>query len=247
MIKIRVTSPFRYQYVNGDNKLVKDLFFAAGDYYHVDPIKDKLEAKSVLSPTFAFKNYIHIDPETVPKGLAAEAGLEAGFYPEGNLSVEEEFYPTMTDMSGQFVRDNQGNIEDVKTVEPAPNKFDLTTDPNAKPVTEDVAVAVDNDEDVVIEEKPLVPKDKYQGALNTPDLEEVSYPNEDQEVVIEEHGLGEEHKRKVELESLHYKKVKEVADNYNLEYTNKKDTIAAILVLEFGDPDAEPNTDVKLI
>lgn len=246
MIKIRVTSPFRYQYVNGDKKLVKDLFFAAGDYYHIDPIKDKLEAKFVLSPTFAFKNYIHIHSETVPQNLAKEAGLEAGFYPEGNLSADEEFYPTMTDMSGQFLRDDQGNIADEKTYDPAPNKFDLTSDPNAKPV--DNQEVDESEEDVVIEEKPLVPaEEKYQGALNTPDIEDVQYPNEDAEEVIEEHGLGEQHERKVELESLHYKKVKEVAENYNLEYTNKKDTIAAILVLEFGDPDAEPQTDVELI
>ena len=221
MIKIRVTSPFRYQYVNGDGKLAKDVHFAAGDYYHLDAKKDKLEAIYVLSPNFPFKNYIHVESETVPADLAQEVGLEAGFYEEYTLPQDEEYIPTLIDKSGQF--EQTIVFEDGQPIQDAlPNKFDLTSDPDAVPEK--------------VEEIPLTPEEeKTQGALNTPDLEPVELPNEDVEE-IESGGIGDRTERKAELESLHYKKVQEVAELYNIDYTNKKETIEAILALEFGDP-----------
>jgi hypothetical protein len=40
--------------------------------------------------------------------------------------------------------------------------------------------------------------------------------------------------RQTELEDLHYSKVKEIAELYNLEYHTKKQTIQEILDLEFA-------------
>ncbi len=237
MIKVRVTSPFRYQFLNGDNKLVKDHFFAAGDYYHIDPNKEKLEAKFVLSPTFAFKNYIHVDVETVPLDLAKEVGMEAGFYSEPTMDYVEEHIPTLIDMSGKFETGDDGEL-----LEPihdaSPNKFDLTSDPNVKVKDEEV------EDEVIIEEKSFV--EKHQGALNTPDIEPVVYPHEDEEpteVVIG--GQGEQDKREKELTSLNYKKVQEITELYNIKYTNKRESIKQILAYEFGDDETTP-TDIPV-
>jgi len=234
MIKIRVTSPFRYQFINGDGKMAKDIHFAAGDYYHIDPSKEKLEAKFVLSPAFAFKKYIHIDRESVPETLVKEVGLEFGLYDDYTLEVAEEVIPTLIDMSGHFVTDELGDYVE-QTYEPKPNRFDLTSDPNA--TTKDEI----NEEEFIIEEKSLIGANKFDGALSTPYIEPIVLPNEDKEPIdIESPGLGEKNARKAELEELHYKKVQEIAELYNIEYKNKKETIDEIIDLEFGDPDAEP-------
>lgn len=234
MIKIRVTCPFRYIYDNDQAHVRKDLHFAAGDYYHLHPVKDKSEAKFILSPTFTFKNYIHVDAETVPEALGKEIGLEAGFHDTFTLPEEGTPLLTQTDDKGNFVGDEASYSDlDEVTVDPIKNQFDLTSDP-----------AVVKSEPVVEEVDPLA-EEKHQGALNTPDLPPVELPNDKIED-IESGGLGDRSNRENELDELHWQKVKDVAEGYGIEYTKKSEVIAKILKLEFGDPDEEIETNIKL-
>jgi len=234
MIRIQITSPFRYQYRTSDydpkapqDKVEKDLYLTAGEYYHLDPVKDKEEVKFVLSPHFTFKNYIYVNLETVPQELQAELKLESGFYEDTSVP-DDEYIPTLI-QDNQFLEpiEDKGIFDDPEpTVDAAiNNNFDLSTKTYK--------------EEVVVEEEVL-------GALNTPDLTPLEEPSED---IVDLSVKNEEREaRKKELEELHYSKVKEVAELYNLEYKIKKDTIKEILELEFGDPDAEfsKNLEVKI-
>lgn len=221
MLKIRITSPFRYQYFNGDDKLVKDHYLAAGDYYHLDITKDKNEIKYILSPNFTFKNYIHVDTESIPDSLANELNLETGMYAEEyQLPPEEEFIPTVI-QNNKFVDPSQNYYQDDLENDPQPiaepkeNIFDQTT---PSPVEEEV--------------KEVEEETEQLGALNTPDLEPEKEVSDD--IVEIETGDKEREGRKKELESLHYSKVKDIAELYNLEYTNKKEIVEQILNLEFS-------------
>lgn len=222
MIKIRITAPFRYQYITKQEK--KEFHFIAGDYYHLDPVKNKEEAKTVLSSNFPFKHFIHVELETVPASLKKEMGIEAGNYEEYTLPIEEEFFVyTQTDENGDFVKAQEQ--DELPAQEPTPNKFDLTTQEAAK--VEEAKVVKQDDLGIVDEPANSLVEKTYE---ETKDLE-----------------VGGEKKReerKAELEDLHYSKVKEVAELYNLEYTTKKETISEILNLEYGG-DSEP-TDIPV-
>ena len=230
MIRIQVTSPFRYQYRTSDydpaspeDKVEKDLFLTAGEYYHLDPKKDKDEVKFVLSPNFTFKNYIYVNIETVPQDLKDELKLESGFY-EDTCVPDGEYIPTLLENNKivePIINDEiYGDPE--PTAEASPNIFDLSTK---------------TFEDEKNEEPKL-------GAENTPDLAPLEQSSDDiVELSVEN---TERKERKEELEVMHYSKVKEIAELYNLEYIKKKDTIQAILELEFGNPDVEISKNLKV-
>lgn len=220
MIRIQITSPFRYK----NDNLKKDIYFTAGDYYHLDPAKNKDEIKHVLSPYFPFKNYIYVDVETVPSNIKQELGLETGFYDEFTLPQNDEVIPTAIDMSNQFIACDDGSSSDEAPVqEPLPNKFDLTSSP-------DTVDEVTEDEDVTM----------TLGALEAPKVATVEEEVSEEIVDVESGGTGDRTEREKELSDLHYTKVQEIAELYNIDYTNKKDTISEILKLEFGDPDDQP-------
>lgn len=222
MIKIRVTAPFRYQFVNAATK--KDIFLGAGDYYHLDQVKDKAEIKHVLSPTFPFRNYIHVELETVPQALKEEIGIEAGSYEEYTLPETEEFFVyTQTDKQGQLIEEDSFRDE-APAQEPEANKFDLTTDPKKVAAEEKALAEPVTEENLGIEEAP--------SALP------VEEPTDEVEDVVAG-GELERDARKEELEDLHYSKIKEIAEVYNIDYSTKKETIEVILNLEYGDNDAE--------
>lgn len=223
MLKIRITSPFRYQYHNGDNKLVKDHYLAAGDYYHLDLAKDKSEVKYILSPNFTFKNYIHVDQESIPESLSKELNIESGLYnDEFQLPPEEEYIPTVIQNNAYVDRNYfQDDLENdpQPIAEPKANPFDQTT-PSPSEQEEH------NQEVEEIEKEEL-------GALNTPDLK----PEEEtsDEVVEVKTGDLEREKRQKELEELHYSKVKDIAELYSIEYTTKKEVIEEIIKIEYSD------------
>ena len=234
MIRIQITSPFRYKYYNGEGKLDKDVHLTAGNYYHLHPKKDILELKFILSPNFAFKNYIYVNLETVPKELLQELKLESGFYDDIQLPKNEEYIPTLL-VDNKVIRDpadylptaaeleSQEEHPDFKIVgEPAPNPFDLTTK-----VEEEVKEEVKEEE-----------------VINTPTLVTEEEPSQDVEDV-ETSDLTREGRKK-ELESLAASKVKEIAELYNLEYTSKKKVIPQILDLEFGNPDQVFETNIPV-
>lgn len=220
MIRIHVTSPFQYQYFQGeekDGKPVKDHYLAAGNYYHLDPVKDKEEIKYVLSPNFVFKHYIYVNQETIRPELKKELNLEAGFYQDIQLPKEEEYIPTLI-QDNKFVDASENyqpsyevldEKEQLTTVEPTPNSFDQTTKPSIK------------------EEKKEVVEEKEE-------TEELFISNVKREERLEE------------LNNLHYSKVKEIAELYNLEYSTKKEVIQLILELEFGNPDAEFSKNIEV-
>lgn len=61
LLKIKIISPHQYRYGN------KEQWYFAGDYQHLDTVNDLEEIKAILSPNYAYKEYIHIDRETIPK------------------------------------------------------------------------------------------------------------------------------------------------------------------------------------
>lgn len=217
MIRIQITCPFTYEYFNGDDKLIKRHYLTAGNYYHLDEEKDKEEIRYILSPNFIFKNYIYVNLETVPKELIKEFSLDYGFY-QDTAVPEDEYIPTLL-QNNKFVDASESYINDDLTSDPAitqeplPNIFDKTT--------------------VVVKEesKEIVEKEEVLGAENTPDLEPLPLPSEIEEYLNTDN--KEKELRQLELEELHYSKVKEIAELYNIEYQTKKQTIKEILVLEF--------------
>ena len=219
MIRIQVTCPFTYEYYDGDGNLMKRHYLTAGNYYHLDEVKDKEEIRYVLSPNFIFKNYIYINLDTVPKELIEELNLSHGFYEDTSVP-EGEYIPTLL-QNNRFIDASESYVTDdlikdpIITVEPTPNIFDQTT------IVEEIKKEVENE----VKEEKL-------GAENTPDLEPLKQPSD--EIVDIEINNREREVRKSELEDLHYSKVKEIAELYNIDYSTKKETIEIILDLEFG-------------
>ena len=106
MIRIQVTCPFTYEYYDGDGNLMKRHYLTAGNYYHLDEVKDKEEIRYVLSPNFIFKNYIYINLDTVPKELIelATAGgpcTQNNVFPLLSYAISEPSCPT--DGNGMLV------------------------------------------------------------------------------------------------------------------------------------------------
>jgi hypothetical protein len=221
MIRIQVTSPFTYEYFNGDDKLVKRHYLSAGNYYHLDEEKDKDEIKYILSPNFMFKNYIYVNLETISKELIKEFELDNGFY-EDTAVPEDEYIPTLLqnnkflDVSESYITDELAS-DPILTQEPAHNIFDKTTVEIKEEVKEEI-----------VEKK----KEEKLGAENIPYLAVEEAPSEKYEDVDTSDQSRRE--RQTELEDLHYSKVKEIAELYNLEYHTKKETIQEILDLEFS-------------
>lgn len=213
MIKIRITSPFRYQYVNDLDK--KDIFFLAGDFYHLDAKKNKAEVKHVLSSNFPFKKYIHVELETVPQSIKKEVGLEGVSYEEYTLPIEEE-YLTTTFADQKPVSEEE---EGLPAQEPQPNRWDLTSQP------------------FVLEEEQK--EEEETGLVENPAMpEEDKLPEEAEDIEVD--GEKEKNEREKDLEELHYSKIKDIAELYNIEYTNKREVIEKILEVEYGDADKEP-------
>jgi hypothetical protein len=232
MIKIQITSPFRYQYRTSDydtnvakDKVEKDTYFTAGEWYHLDPKKDKDEIKFVLSPNFTFKNYIYVNLGTVPEDLQEELQLESGFYEDKSVP-HDEYIPTL--------------LENNKVVQPIIND-ELYGDP--QPTTEPEVNIFDQTSKVIKEPVEEIKEEKL-GAENTPDLAPLEKPSED--VVDLSVDNKEREVRKAELSEMHYTKVQEVAELYNLQYKTKKESIEEILYLEFGDSDAEFSTNLEV-
>jgi hypothetical protein len=225
MIRIQVTSPFTYEYFNGDDKLIKRHYLSAGNYYHLDEEKDKDEIKYILSPNFIFKNYIYINLETIPKALIKEFELDNGFY-EDTAVPEDEYIPTLLqnnkflDVSESYFTDDLAS-DPVITQEPSVNIFDKTT------------IKIEEETKIEIIEQPeVIEKEEELGAENTPYLAPDEILSEEYEDV--DTSDKERLARQTELEDLHYSKVKEIAELYNLEYHTKKQTIQEILDLEFA-------------
>lgn len=221
MIRIQVTCPFTYEYFNGDKKLIKRHYLTAGNYYHLDEEKDKEEIKYILSPNFIFKNYIYVNLETVPKELIEEFNLDYGFY-EDNAVPEDEYIPTLL-QNNRFVDASENYVindlesDPIPTKDPEVNVFDKTT-----------VVEKEGPEEVTEDKK----EEEKLGAENTPDLEPLEEPKEEFEDINTSDKERED--RKIELEEMHYSKVKEIAELYNIDYQTKKQTINEILDLEFS-------------
>lgn len=219
MIRIQVTCPFTYEYFNGDDKLIKRHYLTAGNYYHLEEEKDKEEIRYILSPNFIFKNYIYIDLETIPKELIKEFNLDNGFYEDTSVP-EDEYIPTLL-QNNRFIDASENYITDHLTEDPIPaqdppaNIFDQTT-VEVKEVTEETEVEVKVEEELGAE---------------TPVLEPLEVPSDKFEDINTSYKAKED--RQSELEEMHYSKVKEIADLYNIDYTTKKQTIIEILELEF--------------
>lgn len=238
MIKIRITSPFRYQFRSFDydkelkkDKLKKDIYFAAGDYYHLDIEKDIREIKYILGTNFAFKNYIYIELNSIPTDIKKELELEeVSSVEKVQLRLEEEYIPTLI-KDNKFIDTYQNKIFDELNNDPTPtaeaniNKFDVNKS----------TYEVNNKTEEVLKETPFSTFTENTNKINTPTLE-----IEEELTVLEEDlneestvGMLEQFTRREELSKLHFSKIKDICELYKIEYTNKKEVIEAIIKLEF--------------
>jgi len=243
MIRIQITSPFRYQFRTSDydtetkaDRMIKDHFLTAGSYYTLDPIKDRAEVKFILSPNFVFKSYIYVNTQSIPADIAKELDIENGFYDEFTLPKSEEYIPTLI----------QDNVFLNKPDEYYPTLIERKEEENysikdAEPNYFDKTSSTPKEIEV---EKDLKVEEKLQGALNTPDLKPLEEPFDDIVEIVTTNVSRES--RKKELDGLHYMKIKDICEIYNIEYSNKKEVITQILDLEFGDPDSEFDNNIVL-
>lgn len=227
MISIQITCPFRYKY-NG--KQQKDIFFMAGEYYHLDVNTDKDEIKKILSPSFEFKQYVHINLETVPKELLKGSRLEAPSNFHSNPNPEEiEYVSTLVEgtRSSQQIEDPGPDYEEPTTKDAEENFFAKQIDAAKLPR-----------KDKKEQEAPLPTEEKLeeeaQGALNTPDLAPLEEEHKEVAEATPAFVDGEKEARRKELDELHYTKIQDVAEQYHIEYTKKDPTIEAILEAEFS-------------
>ena len=232
MLKIRILTPFRYQYTNPIKKQPnKDYYFAAGDYYHLLEDTDRKEIEHILSPNFAFKNYIHIDQTDISKDLKEKVNKDNGFvimndYADEDVKETKEYY--------QYSPDS----DVAPTIEPSKNRFDKTTEKQIEqPVLNEMAASSTYKAKPEPEPEPEpeveveVEAEDKEDSVDTTELETES--KESEEEVVEELGELNKEEREEELKQLHYTKLKEIAEEYNLSYTDKKTSIKDILSIEY--------------
>lgn len=216
-ISIRITCPFRYQYSGRK----KDIFFMAGENYHLDPVKDKEEVKKILSPSFQFKQYIHINKETLPPDLLEDSYLEeVNSFHSYDDPEDREYVSTLIEgtKSTQQIEDPGPDYEEPATLDAAENKWE-------KEINSKKFKAKD-----LKEVKP-----KAEPEVNTPDIAPEK-EEEKAETATETFEDGEVEKRRKELDGMHYTKIQDVAEQYSIEYTKKDETVEKILEAEFKIP-----------
>lgn len=206
MFKIQVLSPFRYVYHNADNVKKKELYLAAGSYYYLDSVKDKQEIKYILSNNFAFKNYIYVNETLIPSDIKAELELEQGSFEVYTLPEEKSF--TEDEFKVPSIDVNFDDYEPEPIMDATPNYFDEQINSYKVSLSKDNQI---QENDQKVEEESNKVKET-----------EVEFKDVDYD------------KRKEELTSLNYKKVKEISEHYDIEYENKKQAISKILEIEFS-------------
>ena len=187
----------------------------AGEYYHLDPEKDKDEVKKILSPSYQFKEYIHVNAETLPKELLEVVGEETVNSFHGYDDPEErEYVSTLIDgtQSTEQIEDPGPDYQEPQTLDAQENKWEKGI----------------NDQKFKKEDK-----ENQDSEVSTPDLAPVEEV-EDAAPAKESFKDGEIEERRKELDEMHYTKIQDVAEQYDIEYTKKDDTIEKILKAEFG-------------
>lgn len=222
MISIQITCPFRYQYNGTQNK---DIFFMAGEYYHLDAEKDKNEVKKILSPNFQFKEYIHVNQETLPKEYVLDSSLEESNSFHSNPNPEEiEYISTLIEgtKSTEQIEDPGPDYEEPYTLDPDENKFE--SEINNQKIRKDYDKKDSNNVSEEDEEEPI-----------TPDLAPVE-EEEEPATATETFKDGEIEERRDELDKLHYTKIQDIAEQYGIVYSKKDKTVEDILRAEFDIP-----------
>ena len=233
MISIQITCPFRYQYKK------KDIFFMAGEYYHLDEVKDKEEVKKILSSSFEFKEYIYVNIETIPDELLKDSKSESTGTFHSRPVEEEEYASTLIEGTKSIyqLEDPGPDYQEAPTKDADENYWAKITEAQGRPTKKveqpkEVKTDLDHSEKEKLEKQTRIEEEKHQGALNTPDIKP-----EDSKQVAETTAVAfkdeEREARRKELDELHYTKIQDVAEQYHIEYTKKDPTIEAILKAEF--------------
>ena len=228
MISVQITCPFRYKY-NG--KQQKDIFFMSGEYYHLDPVKDKDEVIKLLSPSFQFKEYIHVNAESIPEDILKDSKLnESGSFHSHVNPEEIEYVSTLIEgtKSTQEIQAPDLNFEESPTKDAEDNYFASQIESSKFTKSEVKETKVNEVEEEVENEE-----------VSTPDLESEK-PEEEAAPANESFNDEEIAKRLKELDEMHYTKIQDVAEQYNIEYTKKDETIEKIIKAEF-----EVHDDIK--
>ena len=188
----------------------------AGEYYHLDPEKDKDEVKKILSPSYQFKEYIHVNAETLPSELLNLVDEETVNSFHGYDDPEErEYVSTLIEgtQSTEQIEDPGPDYQEPETQDAQENMWEQQIN-NQKFKKED--------------------KEKVEAKVSTPDLAPVEQEEEEVAPAKESFEDGEIEERRKELDEMHYTKIQDVAEQYDIEYTKKDETIEKILKAEFN-------------
>lgn len=232
-VRVLATAPFCFP-LRGPSLF----FFSAGDstILETSEPESRRHLLDLLGPDYA--DYVYIDRELLPEDLLQEV-LQSGVgEPVEQTEVIPVFkheepvapLPAPLEEPAQEPPSFQPVVEEVETSLPAPvEEYDPVEQAEAEPVIPEV-VEPEALEDISEEQFPLEDVAPVEETVE-PVLEEVAPPTEGMSVdQLLEHAIAA---RKAELDELHWTQLREVGEPLGISYTNKAETIEAIIAKEF--------------
>jgi len=212
-ISIKARAPFKYKY-NGE---IKEMTAGQEIFFNLNIPEQYKELQYILGPNFSHKQFIYCDRSTAKKYVENVEG-DNFYYESYNLDeikppepLEENPFAKNSQVVYSTIDEDKDSNKDNKTIEASnvPKK--------SKPLGEE------------IEEAQLKKQETEQ--MSADELREVLTLNEEKENVSTEELMEI---RREELNKTKWEKVKDIAENdYDITYTNKVNTIEAILAIEF--------------
>lgn len=181
----------------------KDIWLMSHESYYLDSTLDKDEIKYILSDSFPYREFIYLNTDQLDKELIDEVASDRGFTPV-NSSVPEPSTPQDSPIT--------------------PNSFDRVQEPD-----------VNIFEQRILEQQGIVPQHESSSSLPQVPLAPVSLPEPEINNSTSDisDALVERKERLNVLTQLHWRKVKDIAEQYDILYTDKDEVIQKIISLEF--------------
>lgn len=206
MIRVQAKAPFRYQYGS------KQFWFTTGESMYLNPINDseREELKYILSNRFPFTQLVYIDLTTLDDKLKLEINQEEGFY-----TIEEPYFddcpPPTPPASFTAPYEEPGDNPHLNPViqaylEDRPSTGSLIDEQGTINPIQEEAMACE------------VQEESEEALKDTSNNNDIDYES-----------------RRKELLHTSWSKVKDIAQVYGIEYSNKSETINEILDQEFPD------------
>lgn len=181
----------------------KDTWLMSHESYYLDQVKDKDEIKYMISDLFPFREFIYVNTAELNSELLNEIKNEQGFSKFGDDTTSLVIEETA---AHSFLSIEEASS--LPAIEPVTNIFELqSTSYNTVEKPEEV----------------IAPGILTSDELPVAEISDVSIIDRDSE---------REERQKV-LDALHWRKVKDIAEQYEIDYTDKDKVIQSILKLEF--------------